>query len=94
MNAPRLLCALAGAVMLVAAASAAPQGTDTWARANEEFAAGRFQEALELYQSITRTGETSATLFYNIANTHYRIGQLGEAILNYERALVLEPRHP
>ena len=81
-------------VVLAIAASARAQDSDSWRRANDEFAAGRFAEAVELYQSIARGGETSAALFYNLANAHYRAGQLGEAILNYERALALDPRHP
>jgi tetratricopeptide (TPR) repeat protein len=33
-------------------------------------------------------------LFYDLGNAYYRLGQFGKAILNYERALALEPRHP
>ena len=90
----RLLRMLACALLLASAAIALAQEGDAWTRANEEFAAGRFQEALQLYQDLSRAGETNAALFYNIGNTHYRMGQLGEAILNYERALALEPQHP
>ena len=36
----------------------------------------------------------NSALFYNLANAQYRLGNLGQAILNYERALALEPRHP
>ena len=70
------------------------QSTDVFAKANEEFAAGRFREAIELYDGIVRSGEYSAALFYNVGNAHYRAGDLGQAILNYERALALEPFHP
>ena len=33
-------------------------------------------------------------MFYNLGNAQYRAGDLGRAILNYERALALEPQHP
>ena len=85
---------LLAAVLLLAITSAHAQPGDAWTRANEEFAAGRFREALELYQSAAQAGETTAALFYNIGNTHYRLGEFGQAILNYERALALDPYQP
>jgi tetratricopeptide (TPR) repeat protein len=33
-------------------------------------------------------------LFYDLGNAYYRLGNFGKAILNYERALALDPRHP
>ena len=85
---------LLAAVLLLAITSAHAQPGDAWTRANEEFAAGRFREALELYQSAAQAGETTAALFYNIGNTHYRLGEFGQAILNYERALAFDPYQP
>jgi tetratricopeptide (TPR) repeat protein len=41
-----------------------------------------------------KSGQTTAALFYNLGNASFRAGDLGRAILNYERALVLEPQHP
>lgn len=67
---------------------------DAFANGNSEYAAGRFTEAAEQYQAAIAAGETSATVFYNLGNAWYRAGDLGRAILNYERALALEPRHP
>lgn len=78
----------------IAASAAFAQGTDAFAKANEEYAAGRFRDAIELYDGIVRTGEYSAAVFYNLGNARYRAGDLGQAILNYERALALEPHHP
>jgi len=85
-----------GLLMFVglSASAGVAQSTDVFAKANEEFAAGRFREAIELYDGIVRSGEYSAALFYNVGNAHYRAGDLGQAILNYERALALEPFHP
>ena len=36
--------------------------------------------------------EYSADLFYNLGNAWFKLGDQGRAILNYERALVLNPR--
>jgi tetratricopeptide (TPR) repeat protein len=78
------------AVLLFAtlAASAAAQS------AAEEYRAERFREAAELYDQQISRGERNAPLFYNAGNAWYRAGDLGRAILNYERALALEPGHP
>jgi tetratricopeptide (TPR) repeat protein len=72
----------------------AQQGTDSFVRANQEYSAGRFHEAIELYETALKSGETTAPLFYNLGNAWFRAGDIGRAILNYERALALEPQHP
>ncbi len=33
-------------------------------------------------------------MFYDLGNAYFRTGDFGRAILNYERALALEPHHP
>jgi tetratricopeptide (TPR) repeat protein len=63
-------------------------------KANEEYNAGRFREAMELYEGAVKSGQMNAALFYNLGNASFKAGDLGRAILNYERALVLEPQHP
>ena len=74
--------------------AALAQNDDAFARANQEYASGKFAEAIELYESVARAREPGAVLFYNLGNAHFRAGDLGHAILNYERALMLEPHHP
>lgn len=63
-------------------------------RANQDYNDGRFQEAVEGYQSLVQSGQWSANLFYNLGNAWFRLGDLGQAILNYERAVALDPHHP
>ena len=54
----------------------------------------RFQEAIDGFQSLVTSGRWSANLFYDLGNARFRLGDFGKAILNYERALALEPHHP
>jgi len=74
--------------------------TAAWARAGEFETAnalydeGRFSEARQRYQAMVERGERSANLFYNLANADFRMGAVGLAVLNYERALSLAPSHP
>ncbi len=65
-----------------------------FARANQEFSGGRFKEAIVSYEAIVRSGDWTAALFYNLGNAYFRTRDFGRAILNYERALALEPNHP
>jgi tetratricopeptide (TPR) repeat protein len=52
---------------------------------------GEFQQAAEQYSSIISTYGVSASLLYNLANSYAAAGQVGPAVLNYERALHLDP---
>jgi tetratricopeptide (TPR) repeat protein len=65
-----------------------------FAKANQAYAEGRFGEAAAHYESLVNSGNWNANLFYDLGNAYYRLGDFGQAILNYERALALEPRHP
>ncbi len=67
---------------------------DSFAKANQAYSAGRYDEAAAGYQALVDSGHWNANLFYNLGNAQYRLGNFGQAILNYERALALEPRHP
>ena len=70
------------------------QDAAQFAAANQAFKAGQFTEAINDYEALVRGGRWSANLFYNLGNAYFRSGDLGRAILNYERALMLEPHHP
>ena len=89
----RLLGALL--LLLVAGVCRGAQPTsDAIAKANAEYSAGNFRAAAEQYQAAVEAGTRNAALFYNLGNACYRAGDFGQAILNYERALVLQPQHP
>ena len=62
-------------------------------RGNGLYAAGRFTEAAAAYETQVQHGDYSANLFYNLGDAYYRLGSRGRAILNYRRALLLEPSH-
>nr|WP_314783353.1 tetratricopeptide repeat protein [uncultured Porphyromonas sp.] len=54
----------------------------------------QYTQAIEGYRELLRASESapSAALYYNLGNAYYRNGELGWAILSYERALRLAPR--
>ena len=82
-------------IVLTATVSAAFAEPDTdFAKANDQFAKGEFKEAIQGYESMVQSKQWSVPLFYNLGNAYFRAGDYGRAILNYERALALDPRHP
>jgi len=50
-----------------------------------------YDKAIETYEKLLDDGYEGTALYYNLANSYYRIGKLGYAIINYERALKLSP---
>ena len=56
--------------------------------ANELYRNGKFESAIETYKQIEKEG---TSLYYNLGNSYYRVGKIGYAILNYEKALKLSP---
>jgi tetratricopeptide (TPR) repeat protein len=65
-----------------------------FAKANQEYAAGDFKAAIADYEELVRSGQDSPNVFYNLGNSYFRKSDFGRAILNYERALALDPHHP
>ena len=55
------------------------------------FSKGEFDKAIELYENILKTNGESAEIYYNLGNSYYRVDKIAPAILNYERALLLDP---
>ncbi|NCA80919.1 MAG: tetratricopeptide repeat protein, partial [Sphingobacteriia bacterium] len=62
-------------------------------QAADLYAAQSYEKAADVYASVLKTNVVSPELYYNYANACYKSGQLGQAILNYERALVLRPNY-
>jgi tetratricopeptide (TPR) repeat protein len=60
-------------------------------QADSAYTTDDFATAAQLYtQAIDSIGSSTA-LYYNLGNAYYRMGHLGKAIVNYERALRLDP---
>lgn len=60
-------------------------------QADSAYAADNFSLAERLYRESIASEGTSSTICYNLGNAYYRQGNLGMAIVNYERALKLDP---
>ena len=60
-------------------------------QADSAYSADNYLLAESLYLDALKREGSSSELFYNIGNVYYRQGNLGKAIVNYERALKLDP---
>ena len=60
-------------------------------KAADAYGAQQYSVAIALYDSIEAHEGVSAQLYYNRGNAFYKLGQYAPAILNYERALLLNP---
>lgn len=58
---------------------------------NRLYQEGDFAGAAASYEAVLEGGFESAEVYYNLGNTHVRLGRFGEAVLNYERAARLDP---
>ena len=96
-----LLAALAAALigaalfglLLRPARSAPAEGlTEIFARGNSLYEGGDYEGAIEQYASLAAKGVHRPDLYYNLANSYYKTGDLGHAVLYYERARRLAPR--
>lgn len=63
----------------------------TLKEAEEAYAKENYAQAVELYESVLKSYGESAVVYYNLGNAYYKAGRVAPAILNYERALLLNP---
>ena len=64
-----------------------------WNDAAKAYTEGRWQDAVDGYEQIGSMGLESAALYCNTGNAYYKSGNIPEAILNYERALKVDPSY-
>ena len=73
------------------AATGAETPEQLWDRANTAYVNGDFHAATTSYEEILARGLSSVKLYYNLGNSCFKEGRLGEAILYYRRALRMAP---
>jgi len=64
---------------------------DLFREGNSAYNQGDYSRAISYYDSIASQGLHSAELYFNLANAHYKRNAVAPSILNYEKALLLDP---
>ncbi len=67
------------------------QNSELFTQATEHYNKGEYSKAIENYEQILGNGEHSAELYFNLANCHYKLNNIGPSIYYYEKALLLNP---
>ena len=60
-------------------------------KGNDLYKNGKYEQAIDAYNSVLSTKKQSADLYFNLANCYYKLNKVAPAIYNYEKALVLNP---
>ena len=64
---------------------------DALSASDQSGAQDLYRKALLRYERLAASGARNGRLFYNIGNLHFRLHDLGRAILNYRRAELFMP---
>ena len=62
----------------------------TKAEGDSAYMKNDYASAIQIYEALLNRGE-AADIYYNLGNSYYKAGDIAKAILNYERALLLQP---
>lgn len=91
-----LICAVVLAAWALAAGSAHAQGetSSRFAEGNRLFCKEDYEGAIGSYESVLQGSGAARNVFYNLAGAYRGKGEVGGAVLNYERALWMDPRDP
>lgn len=76
--------------LVVPAAHATPD--DDLLKADQAYGSGNLQDAENIFERLLQEMGPNADLYYNLANVYYRQNRLGQAVLGYEKALLIHPR--
>lgn len=55
---------------------------------------GDYKQASEIYETLIREGARNGSVYYNLGNSYFRLGEKGKAIAAYLAARRLMPRDP
>ena len=60
-------------------------------KANNHYSAEEYSAAIEIYEDIIKNFDHE-DIYYNLGNSYFRVGDIGNSIWSYEKALELSPR--
>lgn len=75
--------------LLLAGCVWAETPADIFKRGNALYAEGKFSEAATTYEDAQKGGLHHWALYFNLGNAHFKTGQLGRAVADYQRAFRL-----
>ena len=67
------------------------QNNILFSQGNSLYNEGKFQDAINTYESILDTENHSSELYFNLANAYYKLNRIAPSVFYYEKALQLSP---
>lgn len=77
--------------MVASVSAQAPDELQAFAKAKRDYEEGHYGPAREAYEQMVREGSRNPAAFVNLGHADYRLGREVEALINYRRALALDP---
>ncbi len=59
--------------------------------ADSAYAEADYATAIHIYEQLLATHGESSAIYYNLGGAYYKMDEIARAILNYERALLIDP---
>lgn len=85
----RIFCIVILSLLSVAVVQAQPR--DRFDEATSAYSNAEYKQAIQLLHDLENEGYASFPVYYNLGNAYYKNGNLGAAMLYFEKALLQEP---
>ena len=66
--------------------------TAAWNSGVEAYGNKDYEKAKNVLEEVKKSRPTDPSVYFNLGNTYYKLGDIGQAVLNYESAARLSPR--
>ncbi len=64
-----------------------------WKKATNCYLKKQYDSAVIYFEKIAKNNPKNAEVYYNLGNSYYRLNKIAPAVLNYERALHINPSY-
>lgn len=78
-------------VILISSELFAQDTAALFEQGNAAYNGGNYALAVEKYEAILAQKQHSAALYFNLGNTHYRLGNVAESVYYFEQAKKMQP---
>jgi tetratricopeptide (TPR) repeat protein len=79
--------------MFIAFSGLAADYNNLWKAGNAYYEQKQYDSAAYYFEQIAAVKSQNAAVYYNLGNAYYRLNKVAPAILNYQRALRIDPGH-
>lgn len=78
-------------ILLPVLTNAQDKAMAEFSKANAAYRSGDYVGAAGIYENVLKSGLQSGSLYYNLGNCYYKMGETAKAVLAYERAKKFMP---